>query len=356
MTRAARDAQRPGAAALRLIYARPIGYLAHPHEYFRSSSFFAPTPARWLLQKLGLWSGLATPLGSLVLHGFGGRTAKPLNLLGSMVLFQSLTRDTRAGTPAHTYRETYRTTEPQNFDLNPAENCEKRGSMAVLCCTAARTGRASNRIMAGYCRRAASRSASPDLGLFAEGARQNFWASARRAGGAAVAIDLRGPSGENGGNPPFSEGETGLVGTPVLERRQKMAVSCGFAGGRRKPARLAAVDQAGGAAARSAGLPPTPPSRATSISRPLPLTFCRISIDPSDRGMCRIGLDRDRRLAGLRQTGSGARELSRSTALKAGNAVRFNAQARVGDGGVPLTARQRREGTGLWLEAHHVNG
>lgn len=356
MTRAARDAQRPGAAALRLIYSRPIAPLAHPHEYFRSSSFFALTPSRWLPQRLGLWSGLATPPGSLVLHGFGGRTAKPLKLLGSVVLFQSLTRDTRAGTPAHTYRETTRTTELQNFDLNPAENREKRGSMAVLCCTAARTGRALNRIMAGYCRRAASRSASPDLGLFGAGARQNFRASVRRAGGAAVAIEVCGPTGENGGNPPFFVAAAGCLGMVDLERCQKMAVSCGFAGGRRKPARLAAVDQAGGAAARSAGLPPTPPSRATSISRPLPLTFCRISIDLSDRGMRRIGLDRDGRLAGLRQMGSGARELSGSAVPKAGNAVRFNAQAWVGDGGVPLTARQCREDTGLWLEAHRVNG
>lgn len=356
MTRAARDAQRPGAAALRLIFTRPRGYLAHPRDYFRSSSFFAPTPARWLPQKLGLWSGYAEPPGSLVLHGHGGRTAKPLILLGSTVLFQSLTRDARAGAPAHTYRETYRTTEPQNFALEPAEICQKRGSMAVLRCTAARTGHGSIRILAGYCLRAVVSTACPDLGLFAEGARRNFRASVRLADGEASPIALAGRTGENGGNPPFFEGAERRVGTVVLECSPEMAVSCGFAGVRQKPARLAAGHLAGGASAAPAGHPPTPPSRASSISCTLPLTFFRNSIDLDHRGVDRRGVDRNGRLAGLPETGSGARSFPRPATAKAGRAGCFNAQAWVGDGGVPLAARQRREDTGLWLGARHVNG
>lgn len=265
MTRAASGAQRSGAAALNLSRLRDI--LLTSTQYSGSSFFVPRTPARWGLQKGWRRPGGSTFTGSVVLYGSGGRTTKRLKSNGSMVPFQSLTRDACADARARTHIETpqnHRTIEPRVFLYirQPVS-----GSAAVLCPVRSRTG---NKQWGGYALPAFAGSSGPDLGPCGGSARRNFRRRVRLAGAAGRAIapigaveQLRDAAERNRAISAGYAGRSGHVGMGVSERcRISIADQC-LAAGLRQPAGLAgrsagaAVDQGGLALPAEGGTPPT---------------------------------------------------------------------------------------------------
>lgn len=346
MTRAARHAQRAGAAALRFDYGRADRDLAMPRQYLRSSFLLAPAPARWHLGILWAGAGGATWPGSPVPHGPGGGTGNALISLGSAVPFRRASRDARTDVAARVCAIgswNHRTTEPQN------ENGRNQPFLEPMAVLSRFHGSGANILMGRYSAAPRSIAGSADLGLIGGGGWRKFRGPVR-AGGAI------GQAGGNGGFLRFFDGARGHVGMGMLERERKSVAFQVLGDGRRKPAGLADDGPRGGAGGGAAWAPPTPPSRPRPFPLTLTLTFFRVSIDLPIRGIRGQRLDRDGRLAGSPETGSGERGFPLSRSTQAGDAVQGDAAARVGDGGVPVSAATRRDPQGLWAGVRHVNG
>lgn len=340
MTRAARDAQRPGAAALRFIFALRDEYCATPPLYLPSSFFVPFTPARWL--RRWDWVG-AGPPGSTVLHGSGGRTGKALICLGSVVPFFGPSRDVRADAAARAcVREpqNHRTTEPIIRKLG---NPPIRGREAVL---SRFCGSASNIKWGGYSPRAFAVASSAAQGLDRGAAGEKFSAWARRPAAPIGAAELdRGGSRDaagNGGFPPFFGRGEGCVGTRSLECARIVEADQRLAPSGMQPAGLAdrgAPTPPGGRDLAEGGHPPQPravrplPPGAADFSR-----FERPSNSLTDDG-CVV---RNRRQSSRPKTGSGVSELRRFAMPGRGSAARGNRQERVGvDVRIPGWGRSR---------------
>lgn len=345
-----------------------------------ASIFFcaSPTPARWLQGRLwARWSGGPSP-GSVVLHGTGGRTAKRLKSLGSVVLFRNLTRDAHADACAHMrVREGLktRTTELSSYLIDNIEVFSSvAGSGLVLsepaicalvdACAAARADAASgrNKISGGYAVRHFAASAPVDQGLFAGTWRGNFQRRIASPAGLAASVGGRGEvgaaSGRNGGNQPFFEGVSDRVGTPMLECRQETAENRASRHLLRQPAGLAASrlgrqpTPPGVRADRPGG---TPPSGPRPVSRSYAQPIFRVSTDLRIRCVMPAVSDLDSRLSSKPKMGSGVRSVLRASDDRGESALDRGQQQRVGvQGGGPGLGRNRETST-LWGGLQRVN-
>lgn len=284
MTRAASGAQRSGAAALNLSRLRDI--LLTSAQYSGSSFFVPRTPARWGLQKGWRRPGGSTFTGSVVLYGSGGRTAKRLKSNGSMVPFQSLTRDACADARARTHIETpqnHRTIEPRVFlYIRPPLS----GSAAVLCPVRSRTG---NKQWGEYPLLAFADPSRPDQGPCAGSARGKFRRRVRlgaavgaSAGAIGAVAQLRDLVERNRAISAGYAGRCGRVGMGVSERLGIIVADQCLGRTLRQPAGLAGHaagagrDLGGLAADRRGGTPPiAAPALSSSLAQPI---FC-VSVD-----------------------------------------------------------------------------
>ncbi len=357
MTRAARHAQRAGAAALHLIYAPARRDLAMPRQYLRSTSFLAPAPARWGLGILWAGAGGSTWPGSPVPHGPGGGTANALINMGSAVLFCGPSRDARTGVAARVCArmcQNRRTIEPQNG------NGRNQPFLEPLAVLSRFHGSGANILLGRYSAAPCPIAGRSHPGLIGGGGGRKFRGRVRVGGlvdrPAVDRIALDQAVGGNGGFLRFFGGASGRVGMGMSEREGKSVADQRLAAVVQKPAGLASDAPGGRSIAVAAWAPPTPPSRHAPFPLMLAQTFFPISIGLPVRGTMGQRQDRDGRQAGSTEMGSGERgfPVCRSTSL--GAADRADAGARVGDGGVPVPAPMRRGPQGLWAGARHVNG
>lgn len=375
MTRAANGAQRSGAAALIIIFARRHEDYALPVFYFPSSFFVAQTPARRYQGRIGAGWGLP---GSTVLHGPGGRTAKHLKSNGSTVLFRTLTRDACAGMCAHACVRDYQNRRTQNWTYKTTVIQWFNGSVSVLPFSvgsetapqavddARFSGSAGNKQWGGYCLSTFAEPSSAYPGLNGGTAARNFWGRARLAGAAGGAIGAGGGAagrvGKNGGFLPFFEGSAGRVGMAVSERLEKTVLGQCFVAPCRQPARLSAASawgvQAarrtprGGAVGRQGGTPPTP--RATFI-RPLAQPIFRVSSRFQIRWDAQAyAATGSGRLSSSAKTGSGVSILILAALTKGAEAAKSEWAGRVGEDRMVLGWGRSRTST-LWGEVPHVN-
>lgn len=296
-------------------------------------------------------------------HGPGGavlkfydaaqhRTGKRLNLLGSMVPFQALTRDVRAGVGARVCMEitqNYRIIEP---GLRNGRNEPFLEGRAVLCrfYSSARI-----KISGGYASFVFAAAIVPDQRLVGGSGGRNFWGRRGRAGGAigrAGRIQLRGGIG---GFPGVSRGRSGLVGMAMSEWHWQAVENTAFYRFVRKPSRLRSARWArGGAIAAGRGVPP--PSAARPFPRALALPFFRVSIDLAYRGIGATWLgERFGQSNGCARRGSGARAPSGSVG-RGHESGRSIEAGRVGDDVVSGAAwGPGRERGKLWGGCARVN-
>jgi hypothetical protein len=375
MTRAANGAQRSGAAALIIIFARRHEDCALPVFYFASSFFVAPTPARRYQGRIGAGWGLP---GSTVLNGPGGRTAKHLKSNGSMVLFRTLTRDACAGMCAHARVEDHQNRRTQNLTYKTYVIQWFNGSVPVLGFSdgsraAAQaiepsrfSGSASNKQWGGYCLTAFAGAGGAYPGLDRGSAARNFRGRARLAAGSVGAVDADRcgdqAAGKNVGFPPFFEGGAGRVGMAVSERARKTVLGQCFAMPCRQPARLwaasggaawaAPLTPRGGVDGRQGGTPPKP--RATSI-RPLAQPIFWISSQFQIRRDAQArAVTEDGRLSSSVKTGSGVSILILAALTRGADAAKSEWAGRVGEDRKVLGWGRSRTTT-LWGEVARVN-
>lgn len=362
MTRGASGAQRSGAAPLIIILAQPDGNYALACRYFGYSFFVPRTPARWQLGMIGARSGGGWWPGSPVPNGSGGRTAKRLKSMGSVVLFCAASHDASAGVAARTcvrYPQNHRTTEP--FVRNGRNQPFLSGrSVLVRFC-----GSGTHKQWGGYslaivasCSIAVASADGADQGLDTGTAPRNFWRRARLAAVAGQPIGADAIARGNGGKPPFFGVSNGRVGTGALECGQKSEASQRLAPSLRQPAGLVASVALVDLPPRgvgATGTPPTPPSAAPFVPLSQAQPIFSISSHLQIRGAQAGGLDRQGRLTSNREMGSGVSVLSLADRGQREGAVMSERQRWVGVQGAVLSWGRSRETTTLWGGLHGVN-
>ncbi len=370
---------------LTLIFTHPREDYVRPSRLLASIFFCVfPTPARWLQGRLWAeWSGESSP-GSLVLNGTGGRTAKRLKSLGSVVLFRNLTRDACADAClcARTREgQKHGFTEPKGFIIVCQSVISSLGVLYWFCsgsdgtapCAAVATAfatpadgrRAAARrikISGEYAPAVFAASIQCDPGLNGATAGANFRRRARGvaglAGAVAGSIEVGAAACGNGGNQPFLGGAIGHVGTPMLERRQKTSENRASAAVLRQPAGLAGLGLAScqtppGVDAASRG--GTPPSRPRVFSRPWAQPVFQVSTNLEIRGLRLTVMDPNSRLCSKSKMGSGVARLPAASSDRSGHALDVRQQDRVGEQGAFSSWGRSLETGTLWGGLHGVN-
>lgn len=361
-SRAASEAKRSGAAALRLRDFRPgrddCGD-AWPHLSFS----FAPAPARWF--RIRLWRQpyhrcRARPV-LWFQAGQGDRTGKRLIMLGSVVLFWRPLRE--AGTCMQprlrkaVVAQNHRTTE---LSLKKGRNQPIQPGRAVL---SRFCGSGSNIIGRGYPAGAIVRGDRADQRLVRGAAPRKFrgWKSAlgRDQAGRLIELGRASSAGRNGGFLPFSGAALGHVGMAMSERSAQSTAIAAFSRIGRKLLRLRASlalgapgadREAPGRLGQAEGA--GPPFAARQIRCMLAQPIFWISTDPHNR----MTPDGAGSSSWIGQTGSGARHFSPSRRPGREKRPQSDREKRVGDGGGSGSSWWENGEQGkLWGGRDHVN-